>query len=752
MDNEQHPTDIVMVLYHFLHQIVKHFDKDPRRPLLPENFVNSQEKKVHILHPNELEEYSTNHKHHVKNDTDNDEDRYARIAVQGCSHGDLNSIYKSIENYQTKTNHKIDALLCCGDFQSLRNTSDYTSLAVPAKYRSIGSFHEYYACEKIAPVLTIFIGGNHENMKALQELYYGGWVAPNIYYLGCAGVIYLNLGSRRNGRLRIAGLSGIFKGYDYNKGHFEFPPYSNDTLRSVFHVRNIDVYRLQCLSNSNYSSPSIKESSSSDDDKLKSQQRLNIMMTHDWPRGIEQHGDTQALLRKKKFFAQEVYENRLGSPVSEELLYLLRPKQWFSGHLHVKFEATVRHSKPSQSKHDLFPNNEDQNCKQIDNVAETNHDMKNHNNNAHLNEEETDFIALESESCIPNVMDLTAQMTQFLALDKCLPKRKHLQIITIPCDSLNETHVSSSDSKSPDKTLNTNERFTNTDECIANTTTQELQMSHSNERDQEESKKEQVFIEYDLEWLAILRKTHNMSTTSRQRTTLPSFPMSISSKEIESVRSLLKSYFHRDKENLSADDHTDGAINPNDNDDGNEKITNHYDDDDVTKQSYYIRIPNNFVKTVPSFNEENHVSPQDKAKWWNGGYMIGNPQTDQFLEMLQLDHIVTVPYKFKHKISGEDYTLLSTQKIEDDNEIDLEEDTDLEPATTSNYGNEMGDKDIDEIIIDNNEIYLEGQQNSINSIPQNTVMHIRHDVSQLNNKKQESMDPSLDDNEINLDE
>lgn len=30
----------------------------------------------------------------------------------------------------------------------------------------------------------MFIGGNHEASNHLQELPYGGWVAPNIYYLG----------------------------------------------------------------------------------------------------------------------------------------------------------------------------------------------------------------------------------------------------------------------------------------------------------------------------------------------------------------------------------------------------------------------------------------------------------------------------------------------------------------------------------------------------------------------------------------
>ena len=42
----------------------------------------------------------------------------------------------------------------------------------------------YYSGEKKAPILTIFIGGNHEASNYLQELPYGGWVAKNIYYMG----------------------------------------------------------------------------------------------------------------------------------------------------------------------------------------------------------------------------------------------------------------------------------------------------------------------------------------------------------------------------------------------------------------------------------------------------------------------------------------------------------------------------------------------------------------------------------------
>lgn len=54
------------------------------------------------------------------------------------------------------------------------------------------------------------VGGNHEAMNYLWELYYGGWVAPNIYYLGHAGVV-------KFGGIRIGGMSGIFNGGHYKQ-------------------------------------------------------------------------------------------------------------------------------------------------------------------------------------------------------------------------------------------------------------------------------------------------------------------------------------------------------------------------------------------------------------------------------------------------------------------------------------------------------------------------------------------------------
>ena len=40
-----------------------------------------------------------------------------KIAVEGCMHGDLDNVYKTLQHYETIHNTKVDLLLCCGDFQ-----------------------------------------------------------------------------------------------------------------------------------------------------------------------------------------------------------------------------------------------------------------------------------------------------------------------------------------------------------------------------------------------------------------------------------------------------------------------------------------------------------------------------------------------------------------------------------------------------------------------------------------------------------
>lgn len=255
-------------------------------------------------------------------------------------HGDLDNVYSTLLHLEKVENTKIDLLLCCGDFQAVRNEEDLQSLNVPPKYREMKTFWKYFSGEKVAPFPTIFIGGNHEASNYLWELYYGGWAAPNIYFLGFAGVI-------KFGNIRIGGLSGIYNARHYRLGHYERLPYNANDIRSIYHVREYDVHKL-----------------------MQVEEPIDIFLSHDWPLGITDCGNWKELVRFKPFFEKEIQGRTLGSKAAEELLKKLKPPYWFAAHLHCKFAALVQH-------------------------------------------------------------DEDGPVTKFLALDKCLPGRKFLQILEI---------------------------------------------------------------------------------------------------------------------------------------------------------------------------------------------------------------------------------------------------------------------------------------------------------------------------------
>lgn len=322
------------------------------------------------------------------------------VAVEGCCHGELDTIYATIASQPAP----VDLLIICGDFQCVRNTTDLNFVSVPDKYKKLNTFQDYISGVKRAPVLTIFIGGNHEASNILHDLYYGGWVAPNIYFLGFAGVVWFN-------GLKISGISGIYNHHHYFQGHYESFPYSHDMVKSIYHVRELEIFRLMHLSNSLHST--------------------DIMVSHDWPQGIWNHGDKQTLLRIKPFFREDMENGKLGCSPFMDLLKAVKPRFWFAAHLHVKFAAIYSHGDTSAT---------------------------------------TDLHQSDSDTPVCKISDGKNKSTRFLALDKVLPGRDFLQLLQIP-----RQRPPSSESK----------------------------------------------LEYDIEWLAILKSTHYLLSTIRGRVFMP---------------------------------------------------------------------------------------------------------------------------------------------------------------------------------------------------------------------------------------
>lgn len=401
-----------------------------------------------------------------------------RLAIEGCGHGTLHAIYASIEeSCKQKGWPGVDLLIIGGDFQAVRNAYDLHCVSMPAKYREMYDFHEYYSGLRTAPCLTVFVGGNHEASNYLFELYYGGWAAPNIYYMGAANVL-------KFGPLRIAGLSGIWKGFDYRKPHFERLPYNESDMKSIYHVRELDARKL-----------------------LHIRTQVDIGISHDWPQGIEWKGNFKQLFRFKPDFEGDARSGKLGSIAAKQVVERLRPQYWFSAHLHCKYAAVLKHGEPTnvagsnelgtaamqtessrngahgeEVKSNEVPEpvkNEDEidlDLSEDDIVtpsvpvavaaAPTNPDeieldldddmvdaaMPAKANRVPKSDDATSDVLAAARAALPasfnrpkeqepevHPPDITNLETNFLALDKCLPNRHFLQLMSVPTDVELET-------------------------------------------------------------------------------------------------------------------------------------------------------------------------------------------------------------------------------------------------------------------------------------------------------------------------
>lgn len=60
------------------------------------------------------------------------------------------------------------------------------------------------------------------------------------------------------------------------RGHYEVPPYNEYSVRSVYHIRNLEIFRLKQLT-----------------------EPIDIFISHDWPTGVTQYGNCNQLIKFK---------------------------------------------------------------------------------------------------------------------------------------------------------------------------------------------------------------------------------------------------------------------------------------------------------------------------------------------------------------------------------------------------------------------------------------------------------------------
>ncbi|KAI3652048.1 hypothetical protein MP228_003351 [Amoeboaphelidium protococcarum] len=294
-----------------------------------------------------------------------------KIAVIGCLHGKLANAMDDVARYETRNQCKVDLVLICGDVQTMRNREDLQSMACPDKFKKMEQFQQYYNGNRQLSCPVLFIGGNHESSLYLSEMPYGGWVCENMYYLGRTNMVQC-------GNLRIGGLSGIYKEYNYGKGYTERSPFNEQSKRSIYHQRRIEVLRMKLYND-------IYHMSQDQEDKV---QDNMIFLSHDWPQGIYKHAsdqELQSLYKYKSFLRPEIESCELGSPASQEILRCLKPQYWFAAHMHCRFEVSYPHGE----------------------------------------------IRAELESESEQRLQSSKPVTQFLALDKCLPRRQYMEVIDV---------------------------------------------------------------------------------------------------------------------------------------------------------------------------------------------------------------------------------------------------------------------------------------------------------------------------------
>lgn len=172
------------------------------------------------------------------------------------------------------------------------------------------------------------------------------------------------------------------------KPRVERMPYSKSDVRSICHVRAVDVQKL-----------------------LRVTKQVDIGLSHDWPCSVEWGGDAKALFAQKPHFFESVLNGRFGSEPAERMLRRLRPGHWFSGHMHTRFSAIVEHER--------FP------PKGCFDALDVSGKVRGQLQRAMARRKKS----LSGEGEVPE--GVTNKVTRFLALDKPGPGREFLELLEI---------------------------------------------------------------------------------------------------------------------------------------------------------------------------------------------------------------------------------------------------------------------------------------------------------------------------------
>ncbi len=224
------------------------------------------------------------------------------VAGVGDIHGRFQRVETWLDVLAEARGRPVDMVLAVGDVEAFRHADDLKRKA--AKRGMPAEFAEYADGVRAMKRPLYFIAGNNEDFEALHDAPEGLQLAPNVHYLGRAGLKELH-------GLRVGYLSGI-----HAPRFYEQPlkrPRSLDTAKQAGYFRAPEVEKVAALRD------------------------LDLLLVHEWPRGLPQRAQEQGELppgRTLPFYW-------LGNPITRRLVETVHPKWLLCGHSHRAFAATL---------------------------------------------------------------------------------------------------------------------------------------------------------------------------------------------------------------------------------------------------------------------------------------------------------------------------------------------------------------------------------------------------------------------------
>ncbi|MBN9683953.1 MULTISPECIES: metallophosphoesterase [unclassified Corallococcus] len=223
------------------------------------------------------------------------------VAALGDIHGRFHRVEAWLDALEQARGRKVDLVLAVGDVEAFRHADDHRRKA--AKRSMPAEFAGYADGIRRMKRPLYFIGGNNEDFEALHDLPEGGELAPDVHYLGRAGL-------RTLGPLRVAYLSGI-----HAPRFIDQPlkrPTSLDTAKQAGYFRTPEVEQVAALRD------------------------VDLLLVHEWPRGIVQKARDERLAP-----ARPLPSPWIGNPVTRKLVDTVHPRWVLCGHSHKPFAVTL---------------------------------------------------------------------------------------------------------------------------------------------------------------------------------------------------------------------------------------------------------------------------------------------------------------------------------------------------------------------------------------------------------------------------